>query len=184
MNLDPFFDNPADSGMNYLNQIPGTITPYYQPYIDAGNQSLNTLMGQYNQLLSNPDAIMSMLGGGFQSSPGYNYQYNQAMNAANSAAASGGMLGTQSHQQNASQMASDLANQDYYNYLNHTTGLYNQGLSGMQGINQMGYGASNELAQSLANTLMSQAGMAYKGTANQNQANADFLGSAKSGFSS
>ena len=175
MNLNPFYDNPADSGMNYLNQIPGTITPYYQPYIDAGNQSLNTLMGQYNNLLSDPGAVMSMAGSGFQQSPGYQYQYDQGMNAANSAAASGGMLGTPYHQQQAASTAEGLANQDYYNFLNHSLGLYNQGLSGMQGINQMGYGASNELAQSLAGNLQSQAGMAYAGQGNQNQANADFI---------
>src|ERR1700751_3520310 len=106
------YTNPADKAMPYLDQIPDTIKPYYQPYIDAGQQSLSSLMGQYNTLLSNPGAIMNMAGGGFQQSPGYQFQMNQAINAANNAAASGGMAGTPYHQQNAAGMASNLANQD------------------------------------------------------------------------
>jgi hypothetical protein len=177
MYLNPFSSpdvkNPADAGMKYLNQIPGTITPYYQPYINAGGDALSTLMGQYNSLLNNPGAAMNQMGQSFQQSPGYQFQVNQATNAANNAAASGGMLGTGAHQFNTANMVNNLANQDYYNWLSQTLGLFNQGLAGTQGINQMGYGASNELAQSLGNNLQSQAGMAYQGVANQNQMNAD-----------
>lgn len=164
--------NPADAGMGYLDQVPGTISPYYQPYIDAGQQSLSTLMGQYNNLLNDPGAVMNNAAKGFNQSPGYQFQYNQAMNASNGAAAAGGFLGTSNHQGDASARASNLANQDYYNYMGNALNMYNTGLSGMGGINQMGYGASNELAQSLAANLQSQAGMAYKGqeNANENQA--------------
>lgn len=167
------YKNPADAAMPYFNQIPGTITPYYQPYINAGNQALSTLMKQYQTLLSNPDAIMKLAGSGFQSSPGYQYQYNQGMNAANQAAASGGMLGTPYHQQDAANMASNLANQDYYNYLNHALGLYNTGLSGEQGINEMGFKASDSLASGLASNLSNEAGLAYQGQMNNNQHSSD-----------
>lgn len=176
MNLDPFYKNPASSAMNYFNQVPGTITPYYQPYIDSGNQSLNTLMSQYNKLLSNPQAILSLAGNGYQQSPGYKYQYNQGMNAANAAAASGGMLGTPQHQQDAAAMSENLADKDYQQYLQENLGLYGQGLQGMSGINSMGYNASNELANALAANLMNQGNMAAWGQENQNQANSDFLG--------
>jgi hypothetical protein len=160
--------NPADIGMQYLNQIAPTITPYYQPYIDAGQQSLDSLMREYGSLMNDPSARMNQIGSSFQQSPGYGFQYDQGMNAANAAASAGGMAGTPAHQQQASTMANNLANQDYYNYLNNATGYYNQGLGGMSGINQMGYGASNELAQSLMSALMSQGGMGYNGQENQN----------------
>lgn len=165
--------NPANAAMPYLNQIPGTLKPYYDPYISAGKDSLATLMSQFNNLVSNPGQTFSDLGQGFQQSPGYQFNYNQGMNAINSAAQAGGMAGTPYHQQNAGNMASNLANQDFYNYMGNVMGLYNQGLGGLSGINQMGYNASNELANSLAAALMNQAGMAYNGQANSNQANAD-----------
>lgn len=174
--------NPADAAMPYLQQVPGTITPYYQPYINSGNQALSTLMQQYNTLLTNPGAIMSLAGSGYQQSPGYQYEYNQGMNAANSAAAAGGMLGTPYEQQDAAAMATNLANQDYYQYLNSALGLYGQGLSGEEGVNKMGYGASNELASALGTNLNNEAGLAYAGQASMNKENADFWNSIIAGI--
>lgn len=165
------YSNPADAGMPYLDQIAPTITPYYQPYIDNGQNAMNTLMPQYNQLISNPGQKFAEMGQGFQQSPGYQFQYNQGMNAANSAAQAGGMAGTPYHQQNAANMASNLANQDFYNYMNQVSGLYDQGMAGMSDVNHMGYNASDQLAQSLMSALMSQSGMAYAGANNQNAAN-------------
>ncbi len=79
------------------------------------------------------------------------------------------MAGSPQHQQQAATMAEGLANQDYYNYMNHVMGMYGQGLQGNQDINHMGYGASNELALSLGNNLMNQGNAAFSSTASQNQ---------------
>ncbi len=162
------YANPADSAMGYLNQIPGTISPYYQPYINAGTGALNTLTGQYTNLINNPTQTMNQIGGTYQASPGYQWQVDQATSAANNAAAAGGMAGSPAEQQQLATTTNQLANQDYWNYVNHGMQQYNTGLSGEQDINHMGYQASNELAQSLANALMSQAKLSYAGTANQN----------------
>jgi hypothetical protein len=164
------YTNPADAGMPYLNQIGSTVSPYYQPYINAGQGALNTLMGQYGSLIGGPGGFLNSIGKDFQQSPGYNFQVNQATNAANRAAAAGGMAGSPMEQQNLASTVNGLANQDYYNWLNNATGLYKTGLTGMSGINQMGFNASGDLATDLANMLMSQANMAYAGQANQNQA--------------
>jgi hypothetical protein len=177
MNLNPFkspeYSNPADAAQPYLDQVPDTLKPYYDPYINAGQNALSTLMGQYQTLLNDPNKIMNQIGSGYQQSPGYQFQYNQGMNAINNAAAAGGQLGNNAHQLQAGGMATNLANQDFYNYLSQALGLYGKGLSGTEGINQMGYGASNELAQSLANNMTNQGNLAYAGQQNQNQANSD-----------
>lgn len=171
-------NNPADAAMGYSEQLPGTVTPYYQPYIDTGLLANEQLYSQFNQLINNPQSIYDMLAGGFEQSPGYNWQYNNAMNAANNAAAAGGMSGTPAHQQQASTLAAQLANQDYYNYLNNMSGLYGQGLSGMQGINQMGYNASDSLAGLLAQNLMNQAMMSAMGQMNANSSMGGLIGGA------
>ncbi len=181
MNLNPFssnfYVNPADKAMPYLNQIPQTITPYYTPTIEAGNQSLSEIMRQYSQLVSNPSQKFNDLSQDYQQSPGYQFQYNQGMNAANAAAAAGGYLGNNAHQMSAASMSSNLANQDFYNYLSKIMDMYGSGLSGYQGVNQMGYGASNELANSLGNNLLNQSNMAYSGAKEQNKANGDLFNS-------
>ena len=169
--------NPADAAQPYLNQIPGTITPYYQPYIDTGLNAMDTVNTQYGNLINNPTGVMNSIGAGYQQSPGYQWQVNQATNSANNAAAAGGMLGSPAEQQMLAQNVNGMANQDYYNYVDRGMSSYNTGLSGMQGLNQMGYGASNELAQSLANALMSQASLAYAGQANQNMSEGGAFGS-------
>lgn len=161
------FSNPASHAMGYLNQIPGYLNQYLSPYINAGQNALPILQNQYSQLM-NPNFI-NQFGQGFQQSPGFNFQVNQATNAANRTAAAGGMLGSPEEQQNLATTVSGLANQDYYNWLQHAMGAYGTGLSGEQNLYNTGFNASNNLSDSLASALMSQANLSYAGQANQNQ---------------
>jgi hypothetical protein len=169
-------NNPYDAAKGSFAQIPGQISPYFNPYINAGQSALpqlqgqfsgmmgnypglqnqfNTMQGQYpalqnqynamqgqyggvqnqyNDLMNNPAAKYNSIAGGYQSSPGYNWNLSQGMNAADNAAAAGGMQGSPQHQQQAATMASGLASQDFQNYLNHAMGLYNTGLQGNQNM--------------------------------------------------
>ncbi len=185
--------DPSKNAMNYLNQIPGTIKPYYDPYITAGQGALtdlqnqtksltgmgSTVQNQYMKLMQDPTFMMNQIGSGYSASPGYQYQVDQATQQANKAAAAGGMLGSPQEQQYVANTTNQLANQDYYNYMNQALGQYNTGLTGATGlyntglglesdINKMGYNASDQLAQSLSNNLASQANLSYAGGANQN----------------
>jgi len=169
-------EDPSAAASKYLNQIPGTIKPYYQPYINAGQGAMGDLQTQYKQLLSDPTAIMNMIGGKFQASPGYQYNVGQATNAANQAAAAGGMAGSPAEQAALASRISGMASQDYNNYMNQGLGLYGQGLGVAGNINQMGYGASNELAQSLMSALMSQSQNAYAGANTKNQQSGGMFG--------
>ena len=168
--------DPSKKAMPYLQQIPGTITPYYQPYIDAGQQSLNTLQGQYSNLINDPGGKMNQIGSSYNQSPGYNFALQQALYGANNASAAGGMAGSPQGVQNDEELATNLANQDYYNYLNHALGLYGMGMQGEQGLNQMGYGASDALAKELSRNLYSEAGLSYAGQASKNASSQGFFG--------
>lgn len=190
------YPNAANSGMPYLNRIPGAIAPYFNPYIQAGQSTIPKLQQQYgaltgmlpgiqqqlSQMTNNPGGVVNRIGSSFHQSPGFQFQTNQALGAANRAAAAGGMLGSPQEQQNIAGTVNGMANQDYYNYLNHgmsmydqglqgKMGLYGMGLQGEQGMNQLGYGASSEFGNDLMSQLMSQANLAYAGQANQNQFN-------------
>jgi hypothetical protein len=169
------YKNPADSAKPYIDQIPGTIKPYYEPYVNSGQDALSTLIGQYFSLINNPSAKLNEIGSGYTESPGYEFQKKQALTASNNAAAAGGMLGTPASQEQAESIASSLADQDYNTYLGNAEGLYKTGLTGEEGVNRMGYQASNELAQSLANALLTQGTLAYKGTEGENASNAGMV---------
>lgn len=163
------WQNPANSAQGYLSQIPGTISPYYNPYINAGRDALGQLQGQYGNLMNDPGGMMNKMGQGFQKSPGFDFALQQALQGANHAAAAGGMAGSPMAQQQNMQLATNMGNQEYNNWMDRTLGLYGKGLEGMGGINQMGYNASNELANSLGQNLMNQAQFAYQGQQAQNQ---------------
>lgn len=168
--------NPADAAMPYLDKLPGEISPYYQPWMDAGKGALGMLMGQLPNMLNNPGQFMNKMGQDFQKSPGYDFQLQQANQAGNNAAAAGGFVGSPQHQYDMQQRSSGLANQDYWNWMNHTLGLYGQGLNTGMGISGQGLQASSALAQNIADALMSQASLAYAGQANQNQSNGGLFG--------
>jgi hypothetical protein len=173
--------NPANSANNYLNQIPGSVSPYYQPYINQGQQSNQILQGQYGNLINNPNAIYDKLGQGYHESPGYQFKLNQALQAGTNAAAAGGMAGSPQHEQQNMQVANDIAGQDYQDYINHILGLYGIGLQGEQGLGQQGFQASTGYGDILGSNLAQQGGLAYQGQAGQNANRSNLWGNLISG---
>lgn len=187
-------DDPQDGAEPWLNKIPGMLNGIYNPYIQAGMGALNglnqyqqrgnaaggVLQGQYNQMINDPSGMINKLGAGFQQSPGYAFQTSQALGAANRAAAAGGMAGSPMEQQQIAGVTNQLANQDYYNYLNHSENMYGQGINGLQrteglGLNagqdvfNQGAGAAHDLASGLGSAYMTQANLGYQGVINRNQ---------------
>lgn len=169
-------NNPADAGMGYFNQAMQTLPQYFQPYMNAGQNMISPVSSQYSQMMNDPGQVMNRIGSGYKQSPGYQFQLKQGMNAANSSAAAGGMGGTPMAQYNATQFGTGLANQDYYNYLNHATSLYGQGLQGAQGMINQGQQASSGLGEDLASILGTEGQTAYAGQANQNQQSGQEMG--------
>jgi hypothetical protein len=164
-------DNPANAANQYLNQIPGVMNPYFQPYINAGQQVDPQLQQLYSQMIGNPQQFYNQMGQGYKESPGYQTRLQQALGGAGNAAAAGGMLGSPMHQQQAAQISGDMASQDYEQYLNHMLGLFGGGLSGQQGISNRGYEAGTRYGENLGNILGNQADVAFKGQAGQNLQN-------------
>lgn len=164
--------NPANSAMPYFNQATGALQSAFNPYIQAGNTALPQLQSQYGQLMNNPGGMVNKFGSSFHQSPGFNFQVNQATGAANRAAAAGGMAGSPMEQQSLASTVNGLANQDYYNYLNHAMSAYGMGLQGEGNLANMGFGASRSLGEDLANAYMNQGNLAYAGQVNQNEAEA------------
>ena len=198
--------NPADAAMGYYNKIPGMLNSIYSPYMKAGMNAVNpylaggqfagsALTDQIGKLLSNPSGFMNQMGSNFKQSPGYAFQTQQAQQAVNNAAAAGGMAGSPLQQQNSASVVNNLANQDYYNYLNHAIGLYNTGFNGAQNMYDTGANIANNMysvggnmannyGQNLAETYMNQGNLSYLGQENQNQNMGGGIGSIIAGAAS
>lgn len=151
---------PYDVTSEAYGKIPGATQQYFQPYMGAGQNALAQLMGQYGQLTGSTGDVYNKLASGYQESPGFKQQLQKAMGAAGSAQAAGGMLGTPASTMQSANIASDISAKDFGDYMSRMTGLYNTGLSGLGDINQMGYGASTNYADMLANILAQQGALA------------------------
>jgi hypothetical protein len=158
-----------DAGNQYLNQIPGQTGQYFDPYFNAGKSQLPGLQDQYNQLLTDPGKKYNQMGESFQQSPGFKFALEQALGAANRSAAAGGMAGTPMNTQQDMQLANDMALQDYYNYMQGATGLFGQGLTGSQGLANMGLNAGTQQANMIAQQLAQQAANAREDKAAENK---------------
>lgn len=166
----------AKEANKYLNQIPGAMQPYYQPYMGAGKNALGQLMGQYGQLTGSTGDVYNKLASGYQQSPGFQEQLNKALGAAKSSAAAGGMLGTPASNIQAGGLAADISAKDFGDYMSRMMGLYGTGLQGLSGINQMGFGASTDYGNMLGNILGQQAQYGAMEKAMRNQQRGQGMG--------
>lgn len=161
--------NPSEAAQGYLSQIPGAVNPYYQPYINAGQQAMGQTQGIYNQMSQNPGDYYNQIASGYKESPGYQFKLQQGLNAGNNAAAAGGMSGSPAHQQQNIGIAEGYANQDFNDYLQHVLGINTAGLQGQENALGRGMTASTGYGDILGQLLGSQGQYAYAGQAGKNQ---------------
>lgn len=171
------YDNPANAGMPYLNQMGGDLNNYLSPYMQHGEDMYNPLAEQLRRLMGDPGGRLNQIGAGYHQSPGFDFALKQSLKSGSNAAAAGGMAGTPQHQQQAMTTATGLADQDYNQWMNNALGLYNGGLSGAQNIYGIGANSANSLAQLQSQLAQKQAELAYEGQNAQNQHSGGIWGS-------
>lgn len=177
------YTNPADAGMGYLEQIPGTVTPYYQPYRRIGLASARAGAPQYYQMATNPIGYHNYIMEGYEPSASYQYQSDQLDKSMNADAAAGGYTGTSYDQGQQAQAQQQLLSQDQQRYYNDVTDAQRYGLQGGMQYYNTGYNASDTLAKILAQNLAQEAGLAYQGANWQNQMTAQRRGNMVGGIS-
>ena len=167
--------NPANAGMGYLNQIPGQVGPYYQPYIGYGRNAYDLMNPVLSQMTSDPAGYMKKLMAGY--APSTQYQMDEAAmtKAAGNSAAAGGMRGSSQDINNQAQITDRLMGQDMQQWLNNAMGVQDQGLAGEGHLFDTGFEASKGYADTLANVLGSQSQLAFQGQREKNLDNQDLF---------
>ena len=168
--------NLFNGSNEYLKQIMPLLQQMYQPYVDKGQGALNKTYDEYGKLINDPSAMYNKIASGYTQSPGYQFNLQQGTNGINNAAAAGGFIGSPAEQQQMGQMSSNLASQDFNNYMGQATGLYNTGLSGMNGVSQQGFNASQGIANGGIDAMKMQAALKYAQTMASNQSSSGLLG--------
>lgn len=165
------YSNPADAAMPYLEEVPGYVDEYYNPYITMGQTAGNTAQGQYQKMATDPAAFANELMASYEPSEWYNYQSDQMTDQAAASAAAGGFTGTEQDMQNQNEMIQGLSSKDMQTWMNYVMQLLGGGLQGEQAMYNTGYNASNQAADAMIGNANAQAGLAYKGQSNENAYN-------------
>jgi|SRR6185295_7566591 len=163
------YSNPADAAMPYMQQIPETVTPYYQGAINLGKGAVRTMAPIQQQMATDPGAFYNGMMSGYEPSDQYNFNQQQLMNQQRAAAAAGGFAGTPYDQGRQAELTHGLLSQDEQEYFNNLMGIQNKGMNAGMDYFHQGYDASSNLANLLGQNLAQEAGLAYQGEAFKNQ---------------
>lgn len=167
--------NPAAQAMPYFEKIPGMIQPYYDPYIQAGQQAGERYAGITGQMAQDPSGMLSQLMQGYEESPYAARQRDEALKAARASAMAGGVVGTPQDLSQQANIAAALTGQGMQDWLRNVMGIQQSGLGAQQHLYDIGYGAGTGLAGQLANVQGTLGGLAFQKQAQQNQAARDIL---------
>lgn len=170
------FGNPAKAAQPYLNQIPGAVSPYYQPYIQQGQQAGSQAASVYERMSQDPTSFINQLMSSYSPSKGFQFQKDLALKEQRNTAAQGGFSGTQYDQMRQAELANSLANKDMYTWLNTVLGAQGAGLSGQQQLANQGFGASTSLGDIMGSNLAQQGALAFQGQNARNQQLSGLLG--------
>lgn len=145
----------ANNELALQGRIYDETSANFAPYREGGLESFNQLLNE--------------LSGGFQQSPGYQFQMDQGVRALEGSAAAGGNVRSGATMKAMNQFGQGLANQEYGTYMNRLTGMA-----------QMGQAAAGNQATAGAN-YAAGAGNAYGNMGNAQSAGAIAQGNAVSG---
>lgn len=163
------YKNPADAARGDMDQIPGQINKYFNPYIQNGMSQYGGLNNQYSQLMNDPGGRINQIGASYHQSPGFQFALQQGLQGAGHAAAAGGMAGSPQHEQQNMTVATGLADQDYNQYLQNALGAYGMGLSGSQGMYNIGAQMSGQAGEDMSSYFANRAKLNYEGQNADNQ---------------
>ncbi len=165
----PTLGNPAEAGMQYLNQIPGVGKKYYEPFITEGQTASGIANPVYNKMTQDPNEFINSIMRNYNPSEGYRFKEKQMLRAAQNDAAAGGFAGTPYSQQQQAETVQGLLGNDMQQFLENIFRTQGAGLQGQEGRIGRGFEGSKSLADYLGQALGAQAGMAFQGQQQQNQ---------------
>lgn len=137
---DIFTGNNSKAGFDLANAN-RAVAGSYNPRIKAGENSLATLIAEYQKMRETPDFLQNQLSANWAPSQYAQTQMKWLTNAMNNNAAATGMLGSAYAANTMGQGLQDILSQDQNKYIDRGMDVYGTGINGEEGINDMGYSA-------------------------------------------
>jgi hypothetical protein len=167
--------NPADQAMQFSRQLPGQVQPYYQPFIDQGQQANQGLNEQYTQMSENPGDYMNQLMKGYSLDNGFQMQKKLLQKELSGIAAAGGYRGNQYDQEKQGQLVAALLANHRGDWLDRVRALQESGLQGRRHAGDLGFAASTGLGDVLGSNTNTMGSIAFQGAQAKQQARSDLL---------
>lgn len=161
--------DPTKKAMPYLEGMEDKMSPYFNPWINAGKEQIPGLEKQFGDLTNDPGGFINRLGQGYKQSPGFDFALKRALGGANQAAAAGGMAGSPQAMEWSENIGTDLASKDFNNWLKNALGAYGTGLEGQEKLFGTGAEMGKDFGQSLGNVELQKALLKYMGQNAENQ---------------
>lgn len=162
------YSNPATAAQPYLDNIPGYVDQYMQPFIDMGQTAGGIAQQQYGQMASDPTGYYDSLYQSYEPSDYYQYMSDQLGKTQQNTAAAGGFSGTTNDQNQQMTTQNALMNYDWNQYLEQVLGIQSGGLQGEQQMYNTGFQASNNALEGMTGYANASATNQAGGIANQN----------------
>lgn len=162
--------NPYDDEEGVLKNVPGMFEKALGPYMSEGKNLLPTLNNQFMYMMHNPSVMLQALGSSYHHSPTYKYMLDQGIAAANRGANATGMGGSTGNQVQLEKLGQNMANKDYQQYLHNALGVMGQGMTGLSGLENQGFNATQSYAGGMGNyynNLAQMAGASAQANANR-----------------
>jgi hypothetical protein len=147
-------NNPSMAAERQLANVPGQVRPFYDPFIQRGQEAYgrqqhynnqyqnlydspgidpNGLPQQYERMANNPTDFMNSLMERYNPSEGYKFKQKQMLDAMRNSASAGGFAGTPFNQQQQAETVQGLLGADMQQFLQNALGITNAGILGKEG---------------------------------------------------
>lgn len=135
----------GDAFDRYGDEMRG-IGRRFDPYINRGQQAGQRAFDQYDRLVDDTNSVQDQIASGFNLSRYQQFLLDQTANRMNQNAANTGFLGSGPAAAALSDRINTMTGQFMNDYVNRGIGLYDRGLGGFEGQNEMGYRALGDQA--------------------------------------
>jgi hypothetical protein len=144
------------NALNWVQNVYQNSANNFQPYIGAGQQALQSILGFYGLPGGNAGGATQAFNQ-FTNTPFYQFPLQQANLATNRALAASGLIGSGGALRDISQLNSGYASQGFGNYLSGLTGIAGSGQQATAQLGGIGVQTGPQVSQALTGIGNAQA---------------------------
>lgn len=155
-------NSPAEAARPNIEKIPGATRPYYDPYINRGNEANQVAGSQYNRMTQDPTAFRNEMLSGYRESPATQRRLDETLRRQANTANAGGYRGGPADQARVMDLTNALLSEGEGDYFDQIMRVLGGGLQGQESALGRGFNAASSQADVEGGTLANLGQLDYK----------------------